>query len=86
MTSHECTLALQRLYQFLDNELDEADADAIRAHLQACEPCLDAYGVEEHVRSLVKRCCAGSRAPDGLRVRVTQVTALTVVVRQPPVG
>ena len=50
------------------------------------EPCLDAYGVEEHIRSLVKRCCTGTRAPDTLRVRVTQVTTMTVVVRHTPSG
>ena len=32
MTSPECAIALERLYQFLDHELDDADADAIRAH------------------------------------------------------
>ena len=84
MTSPECAIALERLYQFLDHELDDADADAIRAHLDACEPCLDAYGVEEHIRTLVRRCCTASKAPDALRVRVTQVTTMTVVVRQTP--
>ena len=83
MTDRECAMALQRLYEFLDHELADADADAIRAHLDACEPCLDAYGVEEHIRTLVKRCCTGERAPETLRVRVTQITA-TVVIRQTP--
>lgn len=83
VSERDCAAALQRLYEFLDKELPEADADTIRAHLDACEPCFDAYGVEEHIRSLVKRCCTGSRAPDTLRVRVTEITT-TVVVRQPP--
>jgi anti-sigma factor (TIGR02949 family) len=86
MTDRDCAVALERLYEFLDHELADADADAIRAHLDACEPCLDAYGVEEHIRSLVKRCCTGTRAPDALRVRVTQVTTMTVIVRQTPAG
>lgn len=81
MTDRDCALALARLYEFLDHELAEADADAIRAHLDACEPCFDHFEAEEHVRALVKRCCTGSRAPDGLRVRVTQITA-TVIVRE----
>ena len=81
MSGNDCSAALTRLYQFLDNELDDADADTIRAHLAACEPCLDRFGVEEHIRALVKRCCTASRAPDTLRVRVTQVTTMTVIVR-----
>lgn len=83
MTDRECAAALARLYEFLDHELADADADAIRTHLDACEPCLDAFGVEEHIRSLVKRCCTASRAPETLRVRVTQVTTMTVIVREP---
>lgn len=81
MTDRECALALQRLYEFLDHELADADADAIRAHLDACEPCFDAYGVEEHIRSLVKRCCTEPRAPESLRFRVTEITT-TVVIRK----
>ncbi len=80
MTDRECAMALQRLYEFLDHELVDADSDAIRAHLDACEPCFEAYGVEEHIRSIVKRCCMVERAPETLRVRVTQITA-TVVIR-----
>lgn len=82
MREHECAEALARLYEFFDNELAEADADAIRAHLDACEPCLAEFGVEEHIRTLVKRCCTSERAPDTLRVRVTEVTTMSVVIRQ----
>lgn len=78
----DCAAALAQLYEFLDHELADADADAIRAHLEACEPCFDSFNVEEHVRALVKRCCAGSRAPDRLRVRITEVTTMTVIVRE----
>jgi len=81
MTDRDCALALQRLYEFLDHEVADADADAIREHLDACEPCFDAYGLEEHIRSMVKRCCTAERAPETLRVRVTRVTT-TVVVRE----
>ena len=81
MSTSDCSAALDRLYRFLDNELDDADADTIRAHLEACEPCLDRFGVEEHIRAMVRRCCTASRAPDTLRVRVTQVITMTVIVR-----
>ncbi len=82
MTTGDCSAALARLYEFLDNELDNADADTIRAHLAACEPCLDRFDAEEQVRALVKRCCTSTRAPETLRVRVTQVITMTVVTRE----
>jgi len=65
-----CEQVAERVYEFIDNELDTASGDAIRAHLAACEPCLDRFDVEHAVKKLVQRCCGGERAPDHLRVRV----------------
>ncbi len=39
----DCTDVLRSLYAFHDNELTQAEADDIREHLMACEPCLDHY-------------------------------------------
>ncbi|HEY5821945.1 MAG TPA: mycothiol system anti-sigma-R factor [Propionibacteriaceae bacterium] len=75
-TSQECEIVLERVYEFLDNELDEASGDAIRQHLVDCEPCLDRFDVEQAVKALVNRCCGGDRAPEHLRAKVlTQLSA-----------
>ena len=66
-----CEQALTHLFEFLDAELPEADADQIREHLAYCEPCLAEYDVEEHVRALVKRSCSEC-APVELHVRIRQ--------------
>lgn len=66
-----CEQALGMLFEFLDAELPEADADRIRAHLEYCEPCLAEYDIEEHVRALVKRSCTES-APVTLHVRIRE--------------
>ncbi len=72
----DCEVALGHLFEFLDSELPEADADRIRAHLEYCEPCLAEYDIEEHVRALVKRSCCES-APVTLHVRIReQLTVL----------
>jgi anti-sigma factor (TIGR02949 family) len=71
-----CEVALGHLFEFLDSELPEADADRIRAHLEYCEPCLAEYDIEEHVRALVKRSCSEC-APVTLHVRIReQLTVL----------
>jgi len=72
-----CEQVLDRMYEFLDNELDTASGDAIRHHLAACEPCLDRMDVELAVRTLVQRRCGGDVAPTHLRNRI--VTQLTVI-------
>jgi len=65
----ECKEALERLSEFLDSELAEADGDRIREHLADCEPCLAEYDVEDHIKKLVRRSCTES-APVELRVRI----------------
>ena len=74
-----CEQVLERMYEFLDHELDTATGDAIRHHLAACEPCMDRFDVEQAVRTLLKRCCGGEVAPTHLRSRI--VTQLTVIRR-----
>ena len=69
-TSTDCEHMLARVHEFLDHELDTASSDEIRAHLAACEPCLDQFDVEQAVRSLVNRCCGGDKAPSALRTKV----------------
>ncbi len=66
----DCEHMLARVHEFLDHELDSASSDEIRAHLVACEPCLDRYDVEQAVKSLVSRCCGGDKAPSALRTKV----------------
>jgi len=72
----ECNEALQRLSEFLDSELREADGDRIRQHLADCEPCLSEFDVEDHIKKLVRRSCVEA-APLELHVRIrAQITVL----------
>ena len=73
----DCEQVLERVYEFLDNEIDAASGDAIRRHLVMCEPCLDKFDVEEAVKSLVHQRCGGEVAPSHLRMKI--VTQLTVL-------
>jgi anti-sigma factor (TIGR02949 family) len=66
----ECEHVLDRIYEFLDHELDSASSDEIREHLVGCEPCLDRYDVEQAVKALVNRSCGGDKAPSHLRTKV----------------
>ncbi len=78
-SSHDCEQVLERMYEFLDNELDTATGDTIRHHLAACEPCLDRFDVEQALRALVRRHCGGDVAPTHLRQKI--VSQLTVIRR-----
>jgi mycothiol system anti-sigma-R factor len=78
--SGDCEHVLERVYQFIDNELDTASGDAIRQHLSDCEPCLDKFDVEQAVKTLVAKRCGGDTAPAHLRDKV--LGQLAVAKRQ----
>ena len=78
----DCQYVLERVYVFLDHELDEASGDLIRQHLAACEPCLERFDVELAFKSLVARRCGGDTAPQQLRDKV--LGRLAQARQQPP--
>ncbi|HEY6934406.1 MAG TPA: mycothiol system anti-sigma-R factor [Marmoricola sp.] len=65
----DCSEVLDRVFFFLDNELDQADSADIQRHLDECGPCLAKYDLERTVKTLVARSCS-EVAPEGLRQRV----------------
>jgi len=79
----DCSDVLEHLYAFHDHELTEAEADHIREHLMACEPCLDSFQGEEALRALVRKCCnTEAVASAKLRLRVQATITRTVVVTE----
>lgn len=68
----ECLRALEAVHAFLHGELDEAHADLIRLHLDACEHCMESYEVEETITALVRR-SSNVHAPASLRAKVTRL-------------
>ncbi|GAA1931062.1 hypothetical protein GCM10009737_36310 [Nocardioides lentus] len=65
----ECVEYLERIVYFLDNELEEADRDQVKLHLDECAPCLRKYDLERTVKAVVARSCTEA-APSGLAERV----------------
>jgi mycothiol system anti-sigma-R factor len=66
----DCSEILQRVYVFIDNELEDASSDEIRHHLEECAPCLDQYDLERCIKKLVHRSCGDEQAPDALRAKI----------------
>ncbi|MGL5405619.1 MAG: mycothiol system anti-sigma-R factor [Propionibacteriaceae bacterium] len=67
-----CLKAAALMHAFMDAELDEATAEIVRYHLDACESCLDGYDLEVIVRDTIQRCCK-EEAPDSLRQRIVSL-------------
>jgi len=78
-----CAEVIDHLYEYLDHELPTGDLAKIRQHLDECGPCLREYGLEEVVKSLVKRSCQEA-APLQLRQRVLlSIQRVRVELRAP---
>ena len=71
--SERCKEVLERAYLFLDGEgLNEAERVEIETHLEECGPCLEAYGVEAHlVTVLIARLRGGTPCPERLKQRIS---------------
>ncbi len=65
----ECWEAVHRIYHFLDGELTAERREAIREHLDSCEPCLHAFGFEAELRKVVASKCR-DEPPSELRDRL----------------
>ncbi len=65
----DCSEILDRVYFFIDHELDHANAEQIKSHLDECGPCLARSTSSGMVKALVARSCSES-APVELRQRV----------------
>ena len=72
-----CSEVLDRVYSYLDGEIDKASGAEIKIHLDECGPCLREYGLEEAVKRLVHKHCGQEPVPEGLRAKVlTRIEAV----------
>ena len=60
----DCSEVLQRVYEYLDGEMGPDDRSHIRQHLEECGPCLREYDLDQMLKALVRRSCAGEAAPE----------------------
>jgi mycothiol system anti-sigma-R factor len=75
----DCSEVLHRVYEYLDGEMTADDTEKIRHHLDACDPCLKEYDLDQALKALVKRSCACEEAPVELRLQVmARITTLRV--------
>jgi mycothiol system anti-sigma-R factor len=65
----DCSEVLERVFYFIDNEMEQADTAEIQQHLDECGPCLQKYDLERTVKALVARSCT-EHAPERLRDKV----------------
>jgi mycothiol system anti-sigma-R factor len=67
----DCQDALHTLYNYLDGELTEERRQAIRHHLDECEPCLHAFDFEAELKVVIARSCR-EQPPQQLKEKIAK--------------
>ncbi len=67
--SGHCDDAVASMYLFLDQELSPEQSDVVRAHLDECLPCLEAFEFEVEVRQIIASKCRDD-VPTEVRFRI----------------
>jgi len=65
----DCRDVLDRVYEYLDEEMTHHDIEKIKHHLDECGPCLEKFDLEDVLKSLVRRSCQ-DHAPVELRAKI----------------
>lgn len=68
----DCSEVLSEVWLFLDHECDQKRREALQTHLDECHPCLEQFGLEEHLKELLARKCGGEHAPEKLKLRIRE--------------
>jgi mycothiol system anti-sigma-R factor len=75
----DCSDVLNEVWLFLDQECDVTRRAVLERHLNECSPCLEQYGIEEHLKILLARKCGGDHAPDEFKERLRASIRQTVI-------
>ena len=69
-----CREALERLYEYLDGELNADNADDVRRHIERCAACYPEVKFTTEFRDALRRAARGQPVcPDPLRERVRSI-------------
>ena len=68
--SVDCAEAFERLYEYLDGELDAVREAEVREHLKQCAPCFKRFDFEKTYQRFVEMRAAARKAPETLRKKI----------------
>lgn len=69
-THVDCDAALERLFDYLDGELDDSFEARLKEHVQRCKPCLERADFERRFLVAVQTARSEQCCPKSLRERV----------------
>ena len=67
-----CEAALAEIYTYLDGELTDEKRTLIASHIEACNPCFEAFDFEAELRIVISTRCRSDDLPESLRIRIAE--------------
>jgi mycothiol system anti-sigma-R factor len=71
-----CEETLEKLWQYLDKELDGQSTGELQRHLEECRHCFSKAEFEQRLRAMLRRSCLCDQAPPELRERLSKLLRL----------
>ena len=68
----DCNETLRELEAFLDHELSDDALHGIRAHLDGCLDCLQAFDFHAELKMVIAQKCRDEAMPPGLLTKIEQ--------------
>jgi len=72
MTDRDCNETLRELEIFLDGEMTTEELTVIRAHLEDCPNCLEAFDFHAELKAVIAKKCQSDPLPTGLLARIEE--------------
>jgi len=69
----ECDEAIRMVLEYLDNELEQPNHDALEAHIHKCRSCYTRVEFEKRLKGLVRE-TPPETAPEDLKQRIKIIT------------
>ena len=69
----ECDEAIRMVLEYLDNELESHDHNALEAHIHKCRACYTRVEFEKRLKGMVKEAPEIS-VPDSLKSKIKKIT------------
>ncbi len=68
-----CAEAIEKLYAYIDNEMEPLTLAEIEKHLNRCRPCLSRCEFERKLKARFKLCCCDDHIPESLHKRIRAI-------------
>lgn len=65
-----CQEAVDKLYEYLDREVDKITAERFQTHLDLCRRCCDHFEFEKKMKELIQKGCFQEKAPPFLKDKI----------------